>query len=117
MYARLGRHLNILQLLGSAAAERMLVLEHCLYGNCRQGWRWIVYITITVSTIVRDYILANKHRFLSQVEPATGELLGAGVQDLGDQGGGELSTRCLLQWCLGISKVTSLAIFIYSKYR
>ena len=54
----------------------------------------------------RDYILANKHRFQSQVEPATGELLGAGVQDLGDRGGGELSTRCLLQWCLGISKVT-----------
>ena len=39
MYRRLGRHLNILQLLGSAAAERMLVLEHCLYGNCRQGWK------------------------------------------------------------------------------
>ena len=61
---------------------------------------------ITVFTIVRDYILANKHRFQSQVEPATGELLRAGVQDHGDQGGGELSTRCLLQWCLGISKVT-----------
>ena len=51
--------------------------------------------------------MTNKHRFQSQVEPATGELLlGAGDHDLGDRGGGELSTRCLLQWCLGISKVT-----------
>ena len=33
-------------------------------------------------------------------------LLGAGDHDQGDRGGGELSTRCLLQWCLGISKVT-----------
>ena len=41
---------------------------------------------ITVSTVCRDYILANKHRFLSQVEPATGELLGAGDHDLGYRG-------------------------------
>ena len=44
------------------------------------------------------------------MDPATGELLGAGDHDHGDQAGGELSTRCLLQWCLGISKVTSLGI-------
>lgn len=57
----LGRHLNIVNLLGAVTknldkGELLVIVEYCEHGN------------------LRDYLLANRDQFVDQLDPITGEL-------------------------------------------
>ena len=82
-----GRHGNIIQMLDSNLEERLVVLEYCLYGNCK------------------DYIARNKNLFVNQIDPDTQEMKIDEKEDFLFNSSDLLDTRTLIRWSLDISRV------------
>ena len=87
IFRAMGRHMNIIQMLDSNLDEKLIVLEYCLYGNCK------------------DYIATNGHSFEDQVDPETGEMRDSDCNYLIMTRGDMITTRCLINWSIGISQV------------
>ena len=83
----MGRHINIIQMLDSNLDEKLIVLEYCLYGNCK------------------DYIATNRHSYENQTELGTGEIRDGDANYLVMTRGDKITTRCLINWSMGISQV------------
>ena len=84
---RLGKHVNIINMLDNNLEEKLIVLEYCLYGNCK------------------DYIGRNRNNFENEVDGVTKEV----TIDENDYlkfkfNEDTLSTKTLLRWSLGISQ-------------
>ena len=87
IFRAMGRHINIIQMLDSNLDEKLIVLEYCLYGNCK------------------DYIANNRHSYENQTEPGTGEIRDSDANYLVMTRGDKLTTRCLINWSIGVSQV------------
>ena len=87
IFRAMGRHINIIQMLDSNLDEKLIVLEYCLYGNCK------------------DYIATNRHSYENQTEPGTGEIRDSDANYLVMTRGDKLTTRCLISWSIGVSQV------------
>ena len=86
----LGKHSNIIQIVDSNLEERLLVLEYCLYGNCK------------------DYIARNKNLFVSQIDPDTKEMKIDEKEDFLFINNDFLDTKTLIRWSIDISRVSHM---------
>ena len=89
IFRAMGRHVNIIQMLDSNLEEKLIVLEYCLYGNCK------------------DYIATNRHSYENQLDPETGEIRDSDANYLvmTRTRGDTIPTSCLINWSIGVSQV------------
>ena len=89
IFRAMGRHVNIIQMLDSNLEEKLIVLEYCLYGNCK------------------DYIATNRHSYENQLDPETGEIRDSDANYLvmTRTRGDTITTSCLINWSIGVSQV------------
>ena len=87
IFRAMGRHVNIIQMLDSNLDEKLIVLEYCLYGNCK------------------DYIATNRHSYENQTELGTGEIRDGDANYLVMTRGDKITTRDLINWSMGVSQV------------
>ena len=83
----LGKHSNVIHMVDSNVEERFMVLEFCLYGNCK------------------EYIARNKNLFINQIDPETKEMK---IDEKGDSlfiNNDLLDTKTLIRWSVDISRV------------